>query len=116
MHTFAHIELPALDLRKATEFYGPLFNWKFRKFYGDDYYLISTADGALIGGMTKISEIPRISGFYNYVEVEDVDAALRKAERLGGTVSRLKSELPEGMGSYGVILSPDGYPLGVWQK
>lgn len=116
MNTFAHIEIPTLDLRKATEFYGPLFNWKFRKFYGDDYLMISTSEGNAVGGLTRVSEIPRISGFYNYVEVEDVDAALRKAERLGGTVSRLKSDLPEEMGSYGIILSPDGYSFGVWQK
>ncbi|MBU0507646.1 VOC family protein [bacterium] len=116
MHTFAHIEFPTLDVRKAVEFYGPLFNWTFRKFYGDDYLLICTSEGETIGGLTRVSEIPRISGFYNYVEVADVDSALKKAEKLGGSVSRLSSELPDGMGCYGVILSPDGYPLGIWSK
>ena len=116
MHAFAHVEIPVLDMERAVTFYAPLFSWKFQRLFGDDYLLFGTGDGNFIGGLTKVSEIPSLSGFYNYVEVEDIDSTLAKAERLGGRVRRLKTELPEGMGSYALIDSPDGYPIGIWSK
>jgi len=116
MHGFAHVEIPVLNMERAVTFYAPLFGWTLRKFFGDDYLLISDGNGNVIGGLTKVDDIPRISGFYNYVEVEDIDATLAKAERLGGRATRQKTELPENMGYYALIQSPDGYPIGIWSK
>ncbi len=116
MFTFAHVEIPVTDMEKAVTFYAPLFNWKLSKLFGDDYLLISTAEDEYIGGLSKIREMPEISGFHNYVEVEDIEITLAKAERLGGRVMRLKTELPEGFGHYAIVQSPDGYSIGIWTK
>lgn len=116
MHTFAHVEFPVLDLRRATAFYAALFQWKFQPFYGNDYLLISTADGIEIGGLTRVDEIPYINGFWNYVEVGNIDKILELAQNHGGKTVRPKSELPGDHGYYAVIQAPDGYNFGVWSK
>lgn len=116
MFTFAHVEIPVLNLKQAATFYGALFHWQFKQFYGDDYLLFATPDGQYIGGISRVGQIPVIDEFYIYVEVPDVDAALAMAEKLGGQVIRPKTELPEGFGMYGIFQSPDGYRMGVWMK
>jgi len=116
MHTFVHVEIPTTDLKKAMSFYGPLFNWRFEQFYGDDYMMIFTGDGVQVGGLTKIKEVPLLEHHYSYVEVPDVAATMARAESLGGTVIRPLTELPGGLGAYSVIQCPDGHRIGVWSK
>jgi len=116
MYTFAHVELPVLDLRKASAFYGTLFPWKFQPFFGDDYLMIMAPDGREIGGLTRVDDMPYINGFWNYVEVENIDRVLEQTQNMGGKVVRPKSELPGDHGFYAVIQAPDGYNLGVWSK
>jgi predicted enzyme related to lactoylglutathione lyase len=116
MHTFAHVEIPVLNLKQASTFYGALFHWKFREFYGDDYLMVELPSGESIGGLSRVKAVPVIDGFYTFVEVEDVGSSLALAERLGGQVIRPRTELPEGFGAYGVFQSPDGYRMGVWAK
>ncbi|HEY3293867.1 MAG TPA: VOC family protein [bacterium] len=116
MYTFAHVELPVRDLRQASAFYGALFQWKFQPFYGDDYLMICAPDGQEIGGLTRVDEVPYINGFWNYVEVADIEKTLDLVQRLGGKIVRPKGELPDHYGSYAVLQSPDGYNLGIWCK
>lgn len=116
MYTFAHVEIPVMNLKQANTFYGALFHWKFQELFGDDYLLIQTPSGEYIGGLSRVKAVPVVDGFYSYVEVEDVNAALLLVEKLGGQVIRPKSDLPEGFGAYGIFQSPDGYRMGVWAK
>jgi len=116
MYTFAHIELPTLDLRQAADFYGALFQWKFQAFYGDDYLMIHTQDGQEIGGLTRVDGMPYINGFWNYVEVADIEKTLALVQSKGGKIVRPKSELPSNHGFYAVLQAPDGYNLGIWCK
>jgi uncharacterized protein len=116
MHEFAHIEIPALDTEKAGKFYGNLFHWTINSMAGSDYLLFFTPDGACIGGIVKVDSIPFNETYLNYVEVESIESALEKAEKLGGKVVRGKTQLPPGMGYYAVVGSPDGYCIGIWVK
>jgi hypothetical protein len=116
MYTFAHVEIPVLNLKQASTFYGALFHWKFREFFGEDYLLVLSPAGESIGGLSRVKAVPVVDEFYTYVEVEDVDSTLTLAEKLGGQVIRPKTELPEGFGAYGIFQCPDGYRLGVWSK
>lgn len=116
MYSFVHVEIPTTNLTAAVTFYGGLFDWKFEKFFGDEYLMIQLADGTEIGGLTKIDSIPFNGKFVNYIAVPDVGAALAKAETLHGKVIQPKSELPEGKGVFAVIQSPDGFCIGVWAQ
>ena len=116
MYTFAHIELPVLDLQRGAEFYGALFGWKYERLFGNDYLMIRTAEGQEIGGLSRVDGIPQILGYWNYIEVPDIEKTAKQAQSLGGKIVQAKTELPNNYGSYAVIQAPDGYNLGIWQK
>ena len=116
MFGFAHVELPALNLEREGKFYAAIFNWKLQDFYGNDYRMIVTPDGDMIGGLTKVLKIHFAEDYVNFVEVENVDKTIAAAEKIGGSRVGETKELPEGMGFYGKIKTPDGYCIGVWAK
>ena len=117
MHGFCHIEIPALDLEKSKAFYTGLFGWQAMPIPGMDYYVISAGEGNVGGGVQKVDTMTQTPGVYSYVEVEDIEATLKKAESLGGKTVQPKQVLPDASwGAIGVLESPDGYKLGLWSK
>ena len=81
-------EIPADDIKRAQQFYGSLFGWKFNKLPAAiaDYWHIDTGgkDASPDGGM-----MPRMhpqQPITNYVSVQSVSKAVTKVEKLGGTV------------------------------
>jgi predicted enzyme related to lactoylglutathione lyase len=116
MFGFAHVELPAKNLQREGQFYSVLFQWKMQEFYGDDYRMIVTADGDMIGGLTKVDQIIYNDAYIVFVEVDNVDRMIAAAEKIGGSRAAETRDLPEGMGSYSKIKTPDGYCIGVWSK
>lgn len=79
-----------------------------------DYWGITTssAEGALSGGMMR-RQHPQ-HGPLNYVLVESVDQYLNRAGELGATVIMGKQEIL-GIGWCGVIVDPQGNPLGLFE-
>lgn len=116
MHSFCHIEIPATDTQKASQFYGALFGWPMTKAEGMDYYLFGQQDGKVYGGITAVTRITSDPAVCNYVEVEDIPAILKKAETLGAKTVRPKTDIGGGMGAVAVFRDPQGYHLGVWAK
>jgi len=117
MHGFCHIELPTLDLEKAKAFYSELFGWQFMPFPGMDYIVVSVEDGSVGGGIAKVDKIVQNENVCSYVEVEDIDAILKKVESLGGKTIKAKEILPDAAwGAVAVLETPDGFQLGLWSK
>lgn len=113
---FCHIELTTDDVGKAKEFYGGLFSWKFEDVDmggGMKYTMINPGAGPGGGIMKKpMPEAP--TAWMTYVMVEKVDAAMKKAEKLGGKVIVPKTSIPN-MGSFSIIQDPTGGCLAVWE-
>lgn len=85
-----HFEVMGKDADKLSSFYGELFSWKINADNPMQYGLVDrkdnmNADGIGIGG--GVGVVPEgTTGYVTfYVEVPDVEAALVKAESLGGT-------------------------------
>ncbi|MBU0692903.1 VOC family protein [bacterium] len=117
MHGFCHIELSTLDLEKAQRFYAELFGWQMMPFPGMEYMVIRAGEGAVGGGIMKVDKIVQQDRVYSYVEVEDIEAILKKAESLGGKTIQAKQVLPDASwGATGVLETPCGYRLGLWAK
>ena len=117
MHGFCHIELPTRDLDKAATFYSSLFGWEMFPLPGMDYVVFSAGDQAVGGGIQKVDNIVNTPRVYNYVEVEDIDALLTKAESLGAKIIQPKKLLPDASwGATGILETKDGYHLGLWAK
>lgn len=113
MNRLVHWEIPSTDLAKSTKFYAALFGWKMQSRSGD--YAMFEVDDGIGGGISKVDKMsePCIDV---YVSVEDIPAALAKAETLGASVEKPKTEIGGGMGFYAYIRDPCGCRIGVWSK
>ena len=112
-----HFEIMGQDAAKLRAFYGELFGWNIN---ADNQWNYGTVDrsenlssqGIGIGG--GVGQMPDgMPGHTTvYVEVPDVEAALSKAEALGGTRLMGPDKVMEGI-EIGVAHDPEGHVIGV---
>lgn len=81
MHGFCHIELPCTDFAKIGKFYTDVFGWNVREIPEMNYAMFQTPDGP-DGGFSKQAKIAGEPGIALYIEVEDIDAILKKSRKL----------------------------------
>ena len=74
-----YIEMPVLDIARAKQFYGSVFEWKFED-YGPNY--TSFFDGRLAGGFTKERSAP-IQGLLLVIYGSDLAVFQKKIEAAG---------------------------------
>ncbi|GAA3385879.1 VOC family protein [Cryptosporangium minutisporangium] len=117
-----HFEILGTDPATLRDYYGKLFDWEFG--VGDattekvsapgEYGFVdgsTTGDGAGINGGVGGGPGHRPAVLF-YVAVPDVEAALREAERLGGT-RVLGPEPARGDFTVGRFTDPEGNLVGV---
>ena len=112
-----HFEVVGKDGPALRSFYSDLFGWKIDTNNPMNYGIVQrdenvSQDGTGIGG--GIGQGPEgYPGHVTfYVEVPDVEAALAKAERLGGTRMMGPDKVMEGL-EIGLFNDPEGHPIGV---
>ena len=112
---FVHIELGTNDVGKAKAFYGQLFGWDMEDLPMPEgaYTMIKVGEGTG-GGMMKNPTADMPSAWLPYVQVDDIEAATRKATSLGATVCLGVTQVME-MGWLSIITDPTGARLGMWQ-
>jgi len=101
-------EVCASDHEALHEFYAALFEWKIEPLPGMDYAIVDTG-GAVGGGITAGA-----ADVVVYVEVDDLDAHLRRAEELGGRVVTPVTEIPD-MVTFAQLADPAGNTIGLVQ-
>ncbi len=113
---FVHVELNTTNVSKAKKFYGKLFAWKMQDIKSSaagDYTMIDVGKGT--GGGLMANPIPNCPSFWlSYVLVKDIDAATKKAKKLGATIMKDVTEVM-GMGWLSIIEDPTGAALGLWE-
>jgi len=108
---FCWNELGSTDDEAAKKFYSELLGWTFKEgdAAGMKYSEIVGAGGCPVGGVYKMGpefgEAP--SHWMAYVAVDDVDAAAKRVEELGGKVCVPPSDIPN-VGRFSVINDPTG--------
>jgi uncharacterized protein len=126
-HTMVHFEIPADDPERAANFYRELFGWDVGKWEGSanggmEYWMVKTVptDGqgmpirpGVNGGLMRrmYPGQPPV----NYINVEDVDEFVRKAEKLGAKTLMGKHPVP-GMGWFAQLNDTEGNLFAVWQN
>ena len=109
-------EVPADDLDRARKFYGSLFGWSFAIIPAaiDDYWHIDTGgkDATPDGGLMPRMH-PRQS-ITNYVGVPSVTVAMKKVDKLGGTVCTSKTAVPR-MGYFAICQDTEGNTFALWE-
>jgi predicted enzyme related to lactoylglutathione lyase len=114
-----HFEVIGKDGEKLRSYYSELFGWQFGDPIGPTNYAVvqrdgnTNADGVGIGG--GVGTAPEGYGGHVtfYVEVPDVEAALAKAESLGGTRMMGPDKVPEVDIEIALLTDPEGHVIGL---
>jgi predicted enzyme related to lactoylglutathione lyase len=114
-----HFEVIGKDGEKLRSYYADLFGWEFGDTVGPTNYAVvprdgnTNADGIGIGGGVGTAPEGYDGHVTFYVEVPDVEAALAKAESLGGKRMMGPDKVPEVDIEIGLFTDPEGRVVGV---
>ena len=107
-----HFEIGCRNSTTTTEFYAQLFDWKMEP-YGPASMISTGASTGIQGHITSLGHEP-----HNYVaiylQVDDLDAYLERAGKLGGKTLVPPTEVP-GMGRFAWLADPEGTIVGLWK-
>jgi hypothetical protein len=107
-----HFEIGCRDKEKTKAFFGELFGWALSDM-GPATMIDTQAGGAGIQGhMSSLGHEPHNYTTF-YVDVEDVAAALAKAESLGGKTLVPPVTIPSG--TFAWFADPEGNTIGLWK-
>jgi predicted enzyme related to lactoylglutathione lyase len=105
-----HFEVAGKDAAALQRFYSTLFDWKIDANNPMNYGIVEAADGGIAGGVG-----PSPDGNTHltwYVQVPDLQAALDKAEKLGGKTVMPPMDVPGGP-SIAMFSDPEGNIVGL---
>ncbi|QFZ18302.1 VOC family protein [Saccharothrix syringae] len=101
------------DAAALQKFYGDMFGWQINVLpQMGGYGLVST--GGEVGG--GIGPAQSHAGVRVYFHAEDLNAALEKAESLGGKIVMQPTKISDDFGSFAVFTDPDGNEVGLWDR
>jgi predicted enzyme related to lactoylglutathione lyase len=112
----AFFEITSADAERARAFYTELFGWTAEADPAmGGFALVDTGagEGAIGGGIGPSTE-PGDTGVKIYMRVDDLDAYLERAEKLGGRRLVPPTDLPGDYGTIAIIADPDGNQVGLW--
>ena len=112
-----HFEIIGQDGGKLQSYYAELFGWEFDADNAMNYGVVTregntNAEGAGIGGGVAAGPDGYEGHVTFYIEVPDVEAALTKAEGLGGTRVMGPETIMESI-ELGMFTDPEGHLVGV---
>jgi predicted enzyme related to lactoylglutathione lyase len=115
-----HFEVIGKDGEKLRGYYAELFDWKIDANNPMNYGVVQreenlSDEGIGIGGGVGVGPDGYDGHLTFYVQVPDVEAALAKAEELGGTRVMGPDEVPGGGMIIGMFNDPEGHVVGLIQ-
>jgi predicted enzyme related to lactoylglutathione lyase len=109
-----HWEIGGTDSAATRDFYAKLFDWEMQMHEGMDYGLVQAAgDGSIGGGIGGLQpgQQPYVT---LYVQVDDLQKYLDKAESLGGKTILPPTPIPE-IGSCAMFADINGVVIGLYK-
>jgi predicted enzyme related to lactoylglutathione lyase len=112
-----HFEIIGKDVEKLKSYYSDLFGWEIDSNNPMNYGIVPrdgnvSADGIGIGGGVGAGPEGYPGHVTFYIEVPDVEAALAKAESLGGSRVMGPEKVMEQV-ELGLFTDPEGHLVGV---
>ena len=116
---FVWYDLMTSDPKAAQDFYGRLIGWGTQEFEGGDQpYTMWTNKEKPLGGVLELPEEVRAAGapphWMAYVSVDDVEQAVSKVKKAGGSVLHGATDVP-GAGSFAVLADPQGAAFAIYK-
>lgn len=110
-HPIVHIEIATHDREKAAAFYHSLFGWQVDQMPEMNYATFDS--GSVGGGFNPISDENPAGTIAIYVNSEDIEADLVRAQALGAKILTHKTEIPT-VGWWGTFEDPDGNKVNLY--
>jgi len=115
---FVWYEHLTTNAQAAIAFYTEVVGWKTQPFpEGGDYVMWVGSQGPL-GGVYQLPDQAAAMGapphWMGHVQVDDVDATVKLAVKLGGKVHKQPTDIPT-IGRFAVIADPQGAPISVFK-
>lgn len=107
-----HFEINARDSKKLGSFYSELFDWKIDTNNPMGYGMVDTGGVGGIGGGIGQSDGTAPAYLSVYVQVDDLQAYLDKAEKLGGKTLVPPTEIPNTV-TFAMFQDPEGNMIGL---
>lgn len=107
-----HFEIGCRDTARTKEFYASLFDWKIEQ-HGPAAMIATGSPSGIQGHITSMGHEPH-NYVLMYVEVDDLQAYLDKAAKLGGSTIIPPTPVP-GMGHFAWLKDPEGTMVGLWK-
>lgn len=105
-----HFEVIGKDGKKLQEFYSGLFGWKVDASNPMNYGMTDAAETGIGGGIATGEN--GASHVTVYVEVDDLQAYLKKAEGMGGKTLMPPMAVPGGP-EIAMFADPEGHTIGM---
>lgn len=110
------------DRERSMAFYGRVANWTYQVERAADFawgggakeFVLALSGGEAGAGFAE-TPTNQENGWIAYVEVPDVDVAVKRVDTLGGSIVRQPFEVP-GVGRNALICDPLGALLGISQS
>ena len=101
------------------QFHQALWGWSFTAAFQDtelnrDYWIISAGDRTLGGLQRAASNREPRAGVRLYLEVDDLEATLRRVDDLGGRIERGRTFLGGNDRWFANVVDPAGIAFGLW--
>ena len=114
---FIWYELTTPDVDASAAFYPKFTGWGTQPF--DQDYMMFTTGGVPFAGIFRLTDEMRQRGvppnWMAYIEADDVDLTVKKAEAIGGKLVAGPGDIP-GAGRYAVMQDPQGAMLGLYKS
>ena len=104
-----HFEVVGSDGAKLQDFYGKLFDWKINADNPMNYGIVDNAGEGINGGIGGCPDGSRQVTWY--VQVDDIDGYLKKAEQMGGKTVMPRTEMD--MVTLAMLADPEGNVVGL---
>lgn len=103
-------EVVGKDGKKLQDFYSSLFDWKLEDPHGMGYGMVDASASGVGGGIGAAQEGP--GHVTVYVEVDDLQAHLERAQNLGGKTVMPPMQVPNGP-EIAMFSDPEGHVVGL---
>ena len=107
-------QIVAKEPEKVAEFYSRLFGWRVNADNALGYRQFESDNGRGIPGGVWPRGEERHNLVQVYVEVDDIDAYLAKAESLGARILVPRQEMPDG-DALALLIDPAGLSVGLYR-
>lgn len=111
-----HFEIGGRDAAALRGFYGELFDWKMTVRENlNDYAGIDAEEDGIGGGIMPTTEDMPPNHVTIYIQVDDLQAYLDKAESLGGSTILPPTHIAADIGSCAMFSDPSGNCIGLYK-